>query len=158
MVCSIISENYCFLSLGSPSTTSTVESVAVYVEASSVKLFSVFKDWIETKYFVYSKSGHVYGLVKTIIRYSVEYTGWPSVISCTDCKSGEAMRSILEGVKWPQVFSGEIAAINVSFNFMFFTYRIICRIINRRKFLLKQDMRSPMGLKIMQSKPFSSMW
>ena len=120
VVCSFISENYCFLSLGSPSTTSTVESIAVYVEASSIKLFTVFKDWIETKYFVYSNSGHIYGLVKTILRYSVDYTGWPSVINCTNCKNGEAMRVILEGVQWSQVFSGEIVGdIHVSFNFMF---------------------------------------
>ena len=117
---SFISENYCLLSLRSPSTTSTVESIEVYVEASSLKLFSVFQDWIETKYLVYSNSGHVYGLVKTFIRYSVEYSGWPSIISCTNCKSGEAMRGILEGVNWPQVFSGERAgSIDVSFNFMF---------------------------------------
>ena len=120
VACSFISENYCLLSLGSPSTTSTVESIAVYVEASSLKLFSVFKDWIETKYFVYSNSGHVYGLVKTVICYSVEYSGWPSIISCTNFKSGEAMRGILEGVNWPRVFSGERpGSIDVSFNFMF---------------------------------------
>ena len=110
MVCSIFSENYCFLFLiGSPSTTSTVESIAIYVEASSLKLFSAFQDWIETKFFVFKYcSGHIYGVVKTTINQSLQYGRWPSSCACANCKSGEAMRPLLDHVTWSQIFSGDM--------------------------------------------------
>ena len=85
-----------------------MESIAIYVKASSLKLFSAFKDWVETKFFVFKYcSGHIYGIVKTTVNQT-HYSRWPSSCVCTNCKSGEAMRSVLDHVTWSQVISGEM--------------------------------------------------
>ena len=94
----------------SPSTTSTVESVTSCIEVSSIRRFTAFKDWIETKLFVQKISGMISGIIQAKLYYSDDLDGWPESINCTVCKRGDTVRSTVEKTNWMAVFSGQANA------------------------------------------------
>ena len=83
---------------------SSAESVVSVIEASSMKSYGSFKDWIEPIFFVIKGEEYISAIIKSVIIID-DLVEWPDVRVCADCKDGEEMR-IIDPIDWIGLKSG----------------------------------------------------
>ena len=84
---------------------SSAESVVSLIEASSMKSYGSFKDWIEPILFVIKGEEYISAIIKPVIIID-DIVEWPDARVCADCKDGEEMRRIIDPIDWIGLKSG----------------------------------------------------
>lgn len=110
MMVFLIANNCLFyMSLLAPTpSVSSVESTVSIIEASGMKSYCTFKDWIDPSLFVIKSNNEISAVIKPIILQCSVNDLAVSHNNCINCQSGEGMREIFDMIDWVAVKSGSI--------------------------------------------------